>query len=355
MQEKIATIMFCDIMNSSEYANVLSTTNYYKYIIKELKRICYEERDYFVSRHPEYIPLPKRVQTDDNTEYNCQFSAVGDEIKVVFYSGDEWKDAFNIMECAVRLKLRWLFGEFNRNRILQNKPPEDLAIGMNTGPLIIEENEPEGFSMNVAKRVESECRNGTFCRILIHANTVTYIDAYLQRPDTEGMVDASFDDVVTFSGKGIAQEIPRREIKYFLFSGQAEVLKLLDVDAKYFIRHLFAAGAMAPYPHFIYSVLLSTLHKLGIDNYTFKYIEDLGTKMYKYFESPDILELLIEIYEYRYREMYRDLTPTQKAEFMAAWYSWCRKDEFKYRFMLDEILKEQSKMTTYFKHMPTRK
>ncbi len=354
MQEKITTIMFCDIMNSSEYANVLSTTNYYRYIVKELKRICAEERDYFVAHHPEYTTLPSHIAPDSNTEYTCQFSAVGDEIKVVFYSGDEWKDAFNMMECAIRLKLRWLFGEFNRNRISQNKAPEDLAIGINTGPLVIEEYEPEGFSMNVAKRIEGECRNGKYCRILAHANTVNYISAYLAREDAVSMVDAHFSDVVTFSGKGIAQEIPRKEIKYFLFSSQAEVIKILGVDAKEFIRHLFAASAMAPYPHFINSVLLSTLHKLGIDNYTFKYIEDLGTTMYKYFKSMDILDLIIEIYDYQYREMYKDLSTRQKADFLQGWYMWAKENEFRYRYLLDEILKEQNRMTSIFKHLPHR-
>ncbi len=48
MKEKIAAIMFVDIMNSSEYANVMSTSNYHNYIIKSLQAICAEEAAYFM-------------------------------------------------------------------------------------------------------------------------------------------------------------------------------------------------------------------------------------------------------------------------------------------------------------------
>ncbi len=355
MEEKIAGIMFADIMNSSEYANVMSTANYHNFIIKSLQAICADEAAYFLSTHPQYRGLPEYSTRDQMAEeYNCQFRTVGDEIRVFLHSGDEWADTNHLMEIAIRLKLRWLFCEFNKTRIKQNKPPEELAIGIHTGPVLIEENKPEGFAMNVGKRIEGECRNGALCRILFHANSVNYIQSYQKRPNAAFFVEPHFSDVWTFTGKGIAQEIPIRELKYFTFLGQSEVLRFLDIDPKYFIKHLFAASTLAPYPHFIYSTLLSALQKLGIDDYTFNYIEDLCTKVYQYLRYEDILDMIVQVYEYRYRNSFKTMSTKQKVAFLQSFHSWAAENDFKYRYLEEDIRKEQHRLSTYFKHLPTK-
>jgi len=355
MKEKIAAIMFVDIMNSSEYANVMSTANYHNFIIKSLQAICADEEAYFLTTHPEYRGLPEYPSREEmQTEFNCQFITVGDEIRVFLYSGNEWADTNNLMEIGIRLKLRWLFSEFNKTRIKQNKPPEELAVGIHTGPIVIEDNKPEGFAMNVGKRIEGECRNGQLCRILFHGNSVNYIQAFQSRSVGKYSIEPQFSDVWTFSGKGIAQEIPIRELKYFTFLGQSEVLRFLDVDPKYFIKHLFAAATMAPYPHFIYSTILSALQKLGIDNYTNIHIEDLCRKVYSYLQYEDILDLIIEVYEYRYTNNYKTMQIKDKVALMQNFYNWAKEDSFKYRYLMEDIVKEQNKLSQHFKHLPSK-
>ncbi|RJO73960.1 MAG: hypothetical protein C4523_01530 [Myxococcales bacterium] len=350
--EKIAAIMFADIMNSSEYANVMSTTSYHNFIIKCLQGICADEAVYFNSAHPEYKPLPEFSTPEQlNQDYTCQFRTVGDEIRVFLYSGDEYADTNNLLEIAVRMKLRWLFSDFNKTRIKQNKAPEDLAIGIHTGPVVIESNKPEGFAMNVGKRIEGECRNGNLCRILLHANSVNFIQAYQKRQGVKCFLAPQFSPVWTFSGKGIAQEIPIRELKFFTFLGQSEVLRFLDVDPKYFIKHLFAASTQAPYPHFIYSTILSALQKLGIDDYTFSYIEDLCTKVYQYLPFDDILDLIIQVYEYRYKNNFKTMGIKEKLDFLQMFYRWTKENDFGYRFMMEDILKEQAKLAGSFKRL----
>ena len=355
IREKVAAIMFCDIMNSSEYANVMSTANYHNFIIKSLQEICADEAAYFASIHPEYRPLPEFSSRDDlQNEFHCQFRTVGDEIRVFLYSGHEAADTCALVEVGIRLKLRWLFCEFNKTRIKQNKPPEELAIGINTGPVVIEDNKPEGFALNVGKRIEGECRKGQFCRILLHSNSVNYIESYIDRPNSLYTIKPEFSEVWTFEGKGISQQIPIRELKHFNFLGQAEVLRFLDIDPKYFIKHLLSAANMAPYPHFIYSVLLSALQKLGIDDYTASYIEDLCKKIYKYMRFDEILDLIVQVYEYRYRQHYKAMPGKERAEFLLAFYRWAKENEFKYRFLIDDIQKEQSRLGNFFRHLPSK-
>jgi len=355
MKEKVISIMFCDIMNSSEYANVMSTANYHNFIIKSLQSICADEAAYFSKIHPEYQSLPEYSGRDGiQKEFTAQFRTVGDEIRVFLYSGDEWADTSNLLEIGIRLKLRWLFAEFNKTRIRQNKPPEDLAIGIHTGPTVIEENKPEGFALNMGKRIEGECRNGQLCRILLHSNCINYLQTYQGRKNANHMIMPHFSDVWTFEGKGISQEIPIRELKYFTFFGQSEVLKFLDVDPKQFIKHLMAAANLAPFPHFIYSTLLSALQKLGIDDYTSNYIEDLCAKIYIYMKYGDILDTIIQVYEYRYKQGFRAMGPREKSEFLQNYYSWAKEDDFKYRFLIDDIKKEQTRLGANFKHLPTK-
>lgn len=354
MKEKVAAILFADIMNSSEYANVMSTANYHNFIIKTLQSICDDEAAYFQSIHPEYKALPEYSPRESAEDYSCQFRTVGDEIRVFLYSGNEWADTNNLMEIAIRLKLRWLFCEFNKTRIKQNKPPEELAIGINTGPVVIEENKPEGFAINVGKRIEGECRKGELCRILFHTRSVTYINMYQSQAAAKYFVSPHFSDLWTFSGKGIAQQIPIRELKYFTFMGQAEVLRFLDVDPKYFIKHLFAAASMAPYPHFIYSTILSALQKLGIDENTYRYIEDICTKIYQYLRYDEILDLIIQVFEYQYSRSYKEMGTKEKIKFLHTFYDWAKENDFKYRYLLEDIKKEQGRMQLHFKHLPQK-
>ncbi len=356
MKEKIAAIMFADVMNSSEYANVMSTANYHNFIIKSLQSICTDEAAYFASQHPSnYKPLPEFSSRDQmREEFTCQFRTVGDEIRVFLYSGDEWADTNNLLEVAIRLKLRWLFSEFNKTRIKQNKPPEELAIGIHTGSVVVEENKPEGFALNVGKRIEGECRNGRECRIVLHANSVNYIQSYQNRPASKFSIAPQFSDVWTFSGKGIAQEIPIREVKYFTFMQQAEVLRFLGVEPTYFIKHLFAASNTTPYPHFIYSTILSALQKLGIDDYTSDYIETICRKVYRYMNYGEILDLIIQVYEYRYRAHYKSLNTKEKVTFLEQFYHWAKEDEFQYRYLMEDIVREQNKLAQNFKHLPTK-
>ncbi len=351
MQEKVASILFADIMNSSEYANVMSTSNYHNFMIKTLKAICEDEENYFISLHPEYRPLSAKGDKK-NEEFNCQFIAAGDEIRVFLYSGDEWADTNHLMEIAIRLKLRWLFCEFNKTRVKQNKSPEELAIGLNTGPVIIEENLPEGFAINVGKRIEGECRNGTHCRILFHSKSANYIQSYQKRKNANFFITPHFTAGWTFSGKGISQQIPIKELLYFTFEGQAEVLRMLDIDPKVFFKHLFAAASMAPYPHFIYSTILSALQKLGIDDYTSNYLEEISSKVYQYMKHDEILDVIIQIYEYRYANGFKTMSSKAKVGFLHDFFRWAKKDRFQYRYLLEDIQREQHKLQSGFRHLP---
>lgn len=177
-------ILFADLENSVMISSALSGPEYDKLIN---------------SYQATMIELVQALQHEGMRigEYNV----AGDQLAIFFYdehevernyaldgpeplAGPERQDlirlsaklneetAYSALKAAIQLKNRWLVQSANLERVLHHREPLGLAIGLHYGRAYLT-NRPdgqrriEGFTINLAKRIEGFARQGQFSRIMI--------------------------------------------------------------------------------------------------------------------------------------------------------------------------------------------
>lgn len=169
---KMATILFADIIGSSEVANERSVVEYGRFI-DEFQQAALETcRCLFGALH--------------SATHECHIH--GDEVCLIVYSGpvlsdfrqSEDTDAYDAyledmrkaFIFALGLRLRWINTRYNWGRIANQLLPREIAIGIHHGPVGFwqhparEVPAAEGYCINLAKRIEGYARNGTCSNIL---------------------------------------------------------------------------------------------------------------------------------------------------------------------------------------------
>jgi len=214
-RERETVIMFVDIMGASEVSNHKSPKDYATFVNKFQKLfmdVCKRYTDAW------YEPGERE---------QLQFSARGDEGLLMIYRPETLTDptvdidvAINI---ALELKRKWLCSEINaKERIDSGLLPIDLAIGIHIGRTYLERMPaskpkpegnpggwlPEGYAINLAKRVESHSRQGRFSHILLSEAAEGQLN-YLTNERTY-----LFDNPQVVSPKGISRDIRVYEIKH---------------------------------------------------------------------------------------------------------------------------------------------
>lgn len=241
--ERFATVLMLDIMNSSEYANVLSVKEYYENFLKEFNETVLRATELYFRYEP----------TNNYNESNYYVEVVGDEGRVFLFSDDSGRDVQTALDLAIIIKIAWFTGRFNRSRISQNKPPEDLGIGINSGYLYRKDNgKLEGFGINLTKRIESYSRFGSFSKIMLHKTSRSILDKFVSEKEVGMCLKLDETEILlpqhyffSFSGnielKGIAQPIPVYELQYinwgelpfFMEGAFIEKLALMSPDEFY--------------------------------------------------------------------------------------------------------------------------
>lgn len=208
-----ATIMFVDIQGCSEISNHLGLKDYNSFLTEFRK--CAED-------------IYKTKVEDDNKDY-ISFEVNGDEAVFICltqlnnsgpagHSNERiaGNEAVLLLDIAVSLKLKWLISKENQKRINDNKMPTDLGIGINYGPIIVNvENNgsrkfrPEGYAINLGKRIESSSREGLFSQIFVSQGVK---NNYENSGFDE--LELIFDKPKFKPFKGIAQSQPIYEVKY---------------------------------------------------------------------------------------------------------------------------------------------
>ncbi len=208
--ERYIVVLFADIVGCSEISNHTKLSEYNTFVsdFQELfKEICnhykvqrYEERDYDF----------------------FQAQARGDEgcLKIFLSRSDESlaSDIDTAIMIALDLKRKWLFNEHNTDRIEKDGLlPVDIGIGIHAGKVFINKEEdgkdkyqyrPEGYTINLAKRIENASRKGVFTHILLSeaARGQLY---NLKDEDTY-----VFNNPFPIEPKGISRDIRAFEIKH---------------------------------------------------------------------------------------------------------------------------------------------
>lgn len=193
--------MFVDIIGASEVSNHKRPSHYADFVRGFQTQFCSVCEKY---AHAWY--------ERETREKHIQWNARGDEGLLLMYAwparsdvGDPIDVAINI---ALELKRRWLCSLENADRVNSGLLPIDLAVGIHAGPTCLKDGKPEGYAINLAKRVESHSREGTSTHIFLseaaHGQVLNLADeqTYL------------FDESQFVSPKGISQRIRVYEVKH---------------------------------------------------------------------------------------------------------------------------------------------
>jgi len=209
MKESVtATILFADLINSTEMSKNLSLDEYDDMII-DFQATMHE----IVSHHMEQFGYVG----DGSDSY---WSIAGDELRLFLYSGATLFDVRNALIIAVKLKLGWLASSFNETILREGRIVSRIGVGMNCGKVIKDvrdwrvtmgEDQPtiEGYAINVAKRIESTSRHGTAYQIMIG-------DSLYRRCHESGSLNLTCGKPRDLLFKGLGQKIPVYEIVSFI-------------------------------------------------------------------------------------------------------------------------------------------
>ncbi|MCH9035284.1 MAG: adenylate/guanylate cyclase domain-containing protein, partial [Planctomycetes bacterium] len=277
-------ILFADIMGASEVSNHKTTREYFEFVRafqKIFLEICREHLEAF--------------QDPDENYY--LYDARGDEgLLMIFPPTEEsvfdfGRDVDTAITIAFGLKRRWLLSDENTNRIKDSGLlPIDIGIGIHVGHTWIDQSQasknrseqnppdpqnptgakPEGYAVNLAKRVESHSRNGRYTNVFL---SEAAHGAWQNSPDERTII---FDEQQVIEPKGISRKIAVFEVKHhFLPTDWAE---LQDVSMR---------GKSLLNPQAANPELLCVAHKMNPTNFwlTEEYLRQIILK--KYDEIPE--------------------------------------------------------------------
>lgn len=201
-------VMFADVVGCSEISNHKGIEEYNK----------------FISRFQEcFINVCEHYQKEEykDNESFFDYQVRGDEgCLKIFVPGREdlSVDIDNAINIALDLKRKWLLGQDNKERIENGLLPVDIGIGIHSGKIIINPDgidkegkikyRPEGYAINLAKRIESESRGGKFSHVLVSES------ARGQLHSLKDEFTYRFDDPFSIKPKGISRDIKVFEVKH---------------------------------------------------------------------------------------------------------------------------------------------
>ena len=231
---RMATILFVDLIGSSDAASFLGAKDYRKHL-----------EDFHGIIRQAWKDFPESSR-QDNEKDCCKDEINGDQGFFLFArdfkkedserSNDIQNDIFDSLRLALSIKYRWQLDEKNIDQIKNNKKPFEIAIGINSGIVSFSKEsinnsnsessdnsnfnryKPEGYAINLAKRIEGEARKGTYSRIFVGETT------YGLYSNSPGENPVRFKRQKLAPLKGIAGDIRIYEIAAVTEEGEEEVI-----------------------------------------------------------------------------------------------------------------------------------
>lgn len=200
----IATILFADLVNSTEMSKNL-TLHEYDDMIVNFQSTLYE----IVSHHLSHYGY-------EGNGLDSYWSIAGDEIRLFLYSGATLFDVRNALLIASKIKLGWLASAFNDRILQEGRLISRIGVGINCGKVIKDvrewrvkmgEDRPniEGYAINVTKRIESTSRDGSTYQIMVG-------DSLYRRCQESNAINVAFSQPRSLEFKGLGQKIPVYEV-----------------------------------------------------------------------------------------------------------------------------------------------
>ena len=160
--------MFADIMGASEVSNH-KTPREYAQFVKEFQSLFRTICRLFSERFYE-------GKSDD-----FSYTARGDEGLLMIHPRGTGRTVSDHVDTAIhialQLKRQWLCSKENERRINSGLLPIDLGIGIHAGRTYLSVGKPEGYAINLAKRVEGYSRQFGFSHILISEAAQGYLQS----------------------------------------------------------------------------------------------------------------------------------------------------------------------------------
>jgi class 3 adenylate cyclase len=202
-------ILFADIVGCSEISNYEPLEKYNR-ILRQFRSLFEEitnkyKKEFYASS--ENIDFQSQVR--GNEGHLMIFRKDPEEL-----NQDLWADDIDTaITIALDLKRRWLLSESNKEKINSGKHTSDIAVGINFGQAWINKignnkYQPEGYAINLTKRIESHSREGAFTHICL--SEAAYEELY---PLTD-KTPYTFDLPHLIKPKGIPTGINVFEVKH---------------------------------------------------------------------------------------------------------------------------------------------
>jgi class 3 adenylate cyclase len=161
-------ILFMDIVGCSEISND-ETLEKYNNILQQFKSLFEElinkyKKEFYASLGN----IDFKSQVRGNEGYLIIFRKAPEE-----ENPDLWADDIDTaITIALDLKRRWLLSESNKEKINSGKKSSEIAVGIHFGQAWINKTgnnkyQPEGYAINLTKRIESHSREGAFTHIYL--------------------------------------------------------------------------------------------------------------------------------------------------------------------------------------------
>jgi class 3 adenylate cyclase len=161
-------ILFADIVGCSEISHDEPLEKY--------NRILRQFRSLFEKITNKY--KKEFYASSDNTDFQSRVRGNEGHLIIFRKSPEEASpdlladDIDAAITIALDLKRRWLLSESNKEKINSGKHTSDIAVGIHLGHAWINktgnnEYQPEGYSINLAKGIESHSREGAFTHIYL--------------------------------------------------------------------------------------------------------------------------------------------------------------------------------------------
>lgn len=199
-----ATILFADLMNSTEMAKNLTLQEYDAMII-DFQNTMYE----VASSHLKDFGY--RGEGEDS-----EWSIAGDELRVFLYSGSSSYDIRNALLIAIKIKIGWLISAYNQKILKEGRLVSRIGVGINCGKVMkdvtpwrsssgVERAGIEGYAINLTKRIESTSRDGTAYQIMVG-------DSLYRDCNENHLLNVSFSRSQSPFLKGLGHKIPIYEV-----------------------------------------------------------------------------------------------------------------------------------------------
>jgi class 3 adenylate cyclase len=219
MKESNATILFADLMNSTELAKNLTLLEYDDMLV-DFQNTMFE----VVSHHLEYFGY-------EGEGVDSEWSISGDELRVFLYTDNMDFDIRSALLIATKIKLAWLASAFNQKVLSEQRLVSRIGVGVNCGK-VIKDVRPwrvkigragqniEGYAINLTKRIESASREGNVYQVMVGASLY-------KRCQQNKRMNVAFSHPRSLVFKGLGQKIPVYEVLSFI---NFEILPSMPAD-----------------------------------------------------------------------------------------------------------------------------